>query len=321
MTTKTEQTLAIGVDLGGTKVETALVDNTGRIVSSKRQPTHAEKGADGISVAIVAAVQSCLAEAAAPVCGVGVGVAGQVDGTSGMVYAAPNLGWHNVPLKERLEQALALPVKITNDVRAAAWGEWCHGAGQGLDDLVCMFVGTGVGGAVISAGRMVTGCSNTAGELGHTVLVYNGRKCTCPNSGCLEAYAGGWAIAERAKEAIRDNAQAGSALVAHAGGIDEVTAATVGALAEDGHPLARRLMDETAQYLGAGLAGVINAVNPCLVVLGGGVIEGSPQLIQPIADAVRSRALRAAVHDLRFAKAQLGNNAGVVGAAALARAN
>lgn len=317
---ETSRTLpAVGVDLGGTKVETALVDDAGRILASNRQPTHAEKGPDAIRRAVCDAVKACLARSSQRPSGVGVGIAGQVDGDTGEVYAAPNLGWHNVPLMAELEAELSLPVYVTNDVRAAAWGEWKYGAGRGVNDLVCVFVGTGIGGGIVSGGKMMEGCSNTAGELGHMVIVHDGRKCTCPGSGCLEAYAGGWSIAERAKEAVRADAVAGASLVSAAGGIENITAKVVGGTSQKGDPLARRLMDETAAYLGSGITGVVNAFNPRLIILGGGVIEGSPELVQAVENHVRPRALKAAASKLKFVKAALGNDAGVVGAAAMAQ--
>ena len=201
------EVLTLGVDLGGTKVEMALVDAAGRIVASQRRPTQPEKGPDAVIADIVACVETCLGEAGKAAQSLGVGVAGQLDRT-GTLRFSPNLGWRNVSLKVKLEEALGIPVVIDNDVRAATRGEWRHGAGQGVNDLVCLFVGTGIGGGVVSGGRILEGCSNTAGELGHMTIVADGRRCHCPNRGCLEAYAGGWAIAERAQETVRADPQA-----------------------------------------------------------------------------------------------------------------
>jgi len=312
------EVLTLGVDLGGTKVETALVDAAGRIVASQRRPTQPEKGPDAVIADIVACVETCLGEAGKAAQSLGVGVAGQLDRT-GTLRFSPNLGWRNVSLKVKLEEALGIPVVIDNDVRAATRGEWRHGAGQGVNDLVCLFVGTGIGGGVVSGGRILEGCSNTAGELGHMTIVADGRRCHCPNRGCLEAYAGGWAIAERAQEAVRADPQAGQRLVALAGDIKQISAATVSQACSDGDPLARRLVEETAQYLAAGVVGIINAFNPCLLVLGGGVIQGRPEYVSEVERVVRENALQAAVQGLRIVMAALGDKAGVIGAAALAR--
>ena len=312
------EVLTLGVDLGGTKVETALVDAAGRIVASQRRPTQPEKGPDAVIADIVACVETCLGEAGKAAQSLGVGVAGQLDRT-GTLRFSPNLGWRNVSLKVKLEEALGIPVVIDNDVRAATRGEWRHGVGQGVNDLVCLFVGTGIGGGVVSGGRILEGCSNTAGELGHMTIVADGRRCHCPNRGCLEAYAGGWAIAERAQEAVRADPQAGQRLVALAGDIKQISAATVSQACGDGDPLARRLVEETAQYLAAGVVGIINAFNPCLLVLGGGVIQGRPEYVSEVERVVRENALQAAVQGLRIVMAALGDKAGVIGAAALAR--
>jgi len=310
--------LTLGVDLGGTKVETALVDAKGHILSVNRHPTNPEKGPEGVVADIMACVDGCLDKAAHEAEALGIGVAGQVD-LAGIVRFAPNLGWRNVPLKEKLEKGLKLPVVVTNDVRAATWGEWCYGSGRGVDDLVVLFVGTGIGGGVVSGGRMLAGCSNAGGELGHITIVADGRRCHCPNRGCLEAYAGGWAIAERAQEAVRADLQAGQRLVSLAGSIENIKAATVSQAYREGDTLARRLVEETAQYLAAGVVGITNAFNPCLLVLGGGVIEGLPELVQTVEQVTRERALKAALEDFKVVKATLGGKAGVVGAAALAQ--
>jgi glucokinase len=311
--------MTIGLDLGGTKIQTALVDAAGRIMVSRRQPTNPEKGPDEVIANIVASVKACLGEAGKTVQGLGVGVAGQLDRT-GTLRFSPNLpGWRNVPLKVELEDALAMPVVITNDVRAATWGEWRHGTGQDVDDMVCLFVGTGIGGGVVSGGRLMDGCSNTAGELGHMTIVADGRRCHCPNRGCLEAYAGGWAIAERAQQAVDADPQAGQRLIVLAGDVQQISAATVTHACSDGDPLACRLVEETTQYLAAGVVGIVNAFNPCLLVLGGGVIQGRPEYVPTVERLVRKNALQTAVEGSRIVIAALGNKAGVIGAAALAR--
>jgi glucokinase len=142
-----------------------------------------------------------LRQGASPPVG-GSGSAGQIDPEHGMVRFAPNLGWHNVPFQSDLAGALGLPVVVTNDVRAATWGEWLHGAGKGCNDLVCLFIGTGIGGGVVSGGKMLSGCSNTAGEVGHMIINLHGPPCSCGSRGCFEALAGGWAIARQAREAV-----------------------------------------------------------------------------------------------------------------------
>jgi len=318
MQQKTEKLLALGVDLGGTKVETALVDKNGKIISSHRYPTNREKGALRIIDDVVTCVEECLDKGKEDAQALGIGVAAQVD-HSGVVLSSPNLGWQNVPLRAMLEEKLKLPVVVTNDVRAASWGEWHFGAGKEVDDFVVIFVGTGIGGGVVSGGRMLEGCSNTAGEIGHTTLIVEGRNCSCPNKGCLEAYAGGWAIAERAQEAVQANPEAGKALISLAGGVEKITAALVSQAYHDGDILSFQLVKETAQYLSAGLVSIVNAFNPCLLVVGGGVIDGLPELIKTAEPFIKKKALKVAAQNLKVVRAALGNEAGIVGAAALAQ--
>lgn len=309
---------AIGVDLGGTKVEVAQVDSAGQIRRRLRRPTDVRDGPAAVEAEIVAGVGELRQGVGAAPIGVGVGVAGQIEPVTGAVRFAPNLGWHDVPLQADLQQTLGLPVAVTNDVRAATWGEWLHGAGRGCDDLVCLFVGTGIGGGVVSGGRMLTGGSNTAGELGHMTIDLHGPSCHCGNRGCLEALAGGWAIARRAQEAIAADRSAGASLLRLADGQqDAVTARIVAEAAHAGDPLARELVEEVAQALIAGAIGIVNGFNPSRLILGGGVIEGLPELVERVEQGVRDRALEAASKALQVLTARLHNDAGVVGAAAL----
>ncbi len=318
MNRKNADPLTFGVDLGGTKVETALVDSKGHVLSSHREPTHPKKGAEKIVADIVSCVESCLDKKQGKGEALGIGVAGQID-SSGVVRTSPNLEWKDFHLKDKLEEKLDLPVVVTNDVRAALWGEWKFGAGRKTEDLVVMFVGTGIGAGIISGNRMLEGCSNTAGELGHMTLISGGRKCHCPNRGCLEAYAGGWAIAQRAQEAVQADRDAGKTLLELGGSIEEIAASTVAQAYSKGDPLAYRLIKETELYLSQGIVSIVNAFDPCLIILGGGVIEGLPEMIQNIDKEVRHRALKQALGHLKIVKATLGNKSGLIGAAALAK--
>jgi len=221
MVKKITESLTLGVDLGGTKVNVALVDASGRLLSAHKSPIHPDKEPNRVIADILTGVDVCLSKTGQEAKALGIGVAAQVD-LKGVVRGSPNLGWQNVPLKKKLEKQLGLPVVVTNDVRAATWGEWRYGSGKGIDDLAVLLVGTGIGGGVISGGKVLSGCSNSGGELGHITIVYDGRKCRCPNKGCLEAYAGGWAIAERAQEAIRTLSHEGRRLLSLAGSVKQV---------------------------------------------------------------------------------------------------
>lgn len=316
-----DSAFTVGVDLGGTKVATALVDSEGNIAATGRGSTGPQADPSAVIADIVASVREASATAAGErILAVGVGAAGQIDPTTGTIRSSPNLGWENVPLQRELERALEMPVLVANDVQAAAWGEWRHGAGQGMADIVCLFVGTGIGGGVIAAGHLLVGCGGSAGELGHIIIDRNGPPCRCGNHGCLEALAGGWAIAQRAKEAVAADPGAGAALVALAGGRSEnLTTAHVAEAAHQSDPLAQRLVAESGEALAVGVASIVNAFNPCVLILGGGVIEGLPELVQTVKEGVLQRALAAAAEQVSIVKAALGGHAGVIGAAAMAR--
>ncbi len=315
----TGNTWAIGVDLGATKIEVAGVDSAGGILKRMHRDTDAAGGPDTVESGIIAAAEEIMKSAGSRPAGIGVGMAGQIDPVTGMVIFAPNLDWHNVPLQEDLSGKLDQPVVVTNDVRAAAWGEWMYGAGRGYNDIVCIFVGTGVGGGIVSGGAMLAGCSNTAGEIGHITIDINGPACHCPNHGCLESLAGGWAIARDAQNAVARDPAAGAAMIRLAGGdAKSITAKIVSAAAHQGDTLASRIVDGVADALVAGCVSLVNAFNPCVLILGGGVIEGMPELVGMVDTGVHGRALGAAGMKLKVVMSELHNNAGVIGAAALA---
>jgi len=310
--------VSIGVDLGGTKIALGVVDGDGQLLETTRLPTRASRPAAAVIRDIVNHVETAWAPRLDPAAPLGIGVAGQVDRT-GRVLFGPNLGWHHVPLGARLADALARPVAVLNDVQAATYGEWQHGAGRGDRDMVCIFVGTGVGGGIVAGGRLQQGTSGSAGELGHLTVERDGRPCRCPNRGCLEAYAGGWAIADRAREAVAADPRRGGTLLTVAGAASAITSETVEVAYRRGDALAKELVEATVAHLADGLVSVVNALNPSTIVLGGGVIAGYPRLVPRLERDVRGRALAAATRELRIVPAALGAESGVVGAAAYAR--
>lgn len=319
--TSAERAYAIGVDLGGTKTETALVDAKGRIAGRQRTPTEAAKGPDHVIEMIVSMVTThYLLRPERPVSAIGVGVAGQVDSEHGIVRRAPNLDWRDYPIRERLEAAVGLPVAVLNDVQAITYGECRRGVGRGTSNLVCVFAGTGVGGGIVIGGELVRGTSGNAGEFGHKTIERNGPVCSCGNRGCLEAFVGGWAIARRAREAAAAEPTRAAALLSLAGGTPaDITAAMVGKAAAQGDALAQALVEEIGTALGVGLASIANALNPELLILGGGIVEGLPGLVEIAEQELRRRALAAASQPLRVVRSKLGADAGVIGAALFAR--
>ena len=314
---QSREQFTLGIDIGGTKINLVLVDSNGHLLYTHKSLICPSKEPTKVTENISSIVQLCFDEIGLNAEAIGVGVAGQVD-RKGVVLYSPNLGWRNFPLKRILEEKSGLPVMVTNDVRAAAWGEWSHGSGRGINDLVVLFVGTGIGGGVISDGRVLCGCGNIGGELGHTTLIVDGKKCRCPNNGCLEAYAGGWAIAQ---EAIKVDPTGGKRLLDLAGSIENIDSSIVGRAYHEGDRLSKFLVEETGKYLTAGVVSIVNIFDPCLLILGGGVIEGIPELVNMVRDGVRNRALGAVLGKLNIVKSKLGVDAGAIGAAFLAQSS
>ncbi len=314
-----EKKYAIGIDLGGTKIALGIVDTNGRVLEMVRYETDAEGGPGAVIDQIAKGVKQLERERSSDISGIGIGVAGQIEPGTGAVRFAPNLDWHDVPLQDDLEKISGLRVVVTNDVRAALWGEWLFGAGKDSEDLVCIFVGTGIGGGIVSGGRLLEGCSNTAGEIGHMTIDLQGPICTCGNRGCMEALAGGWAIAARTQAMVKSHPASGNTILQMAGGkLEEISARTLVQAHYAGDPLAKGIMDEVIDALSAGISALVNAINPCRIILGGGIIEGMPELLTRIQEGVKRRALSAATGDLTFLPSKLGNDAGIIGAAALA---
>lgn len=310
---------AVGIDLGGTKINVAEIDSSGKIIEKQRLSTDVQGGPEAIINQIIDAVKKLeKIENSTPV-GIGIGVPGQVDNVTGSVHFAPNLFWYNVPIRKELEKALNLPVVVTNDVRAATWGEWVHGAGKGCKDMICLFMGTGIGGGIVSGGHMLQGTSNSAGELGHMTIDLNGPSCTCGNWGCMEAFAAGWAIARQAEKAMIANPEEGNfleKLVEEKG--EAINAKIVFEAYRKGDPLATKIVNNVIQAVIAGCIGIVNAFNPQKLIMGGGLLDGLPELTELVGQGIRERALSIASEPLQVVHSHLKNDAGVIGAGVLA---
>jgi len=310
----------VGIDLGGTKIYTALADAAGRVVAEVKVLTEAARGERAVLHRLVQTVEEVLRLGGVPrngVRAVGLGVPGPLDVARGIVYHAPNLGWRDVPVKEILEKALGVPVLVDNDANLGALGEHTFGAGRGVDHMVYVTVSTGIGGGLILEGRLYRGWRDGAGEIGHMTVVPEGPLCRCGNRGCLEAVASGTAIGREGRELVARGEGRGI-LAAARGRPEAVTAAAVSVAAAGGDAEALALLRRAAGFLGLGLANVVKVLNPALVVLGGGVVEGAPFLVGMVDEAVRAHALSAAHGAVRLEAALLGGKAGVMGAVALA---
>ncbi|MEX0690478.1 MAG: ROK family protein [Gemmatimonadales bacterium] len=316
----------VGVDLGGTSIVVGVVPSDGGAVwGLASQPTPVAGGPPAIIAQIAQMVNESVRMAnrtagatRLDVRGIGIGAPGPLDTRRGIVLLAPNLNWHDVPLRDEVARATGLPAALENDANCATLGEWWRGAARDGRFVVGITVGTGIGGGIVLDGRLYHGAADVAGEIGHTTIAYAGRRCACGNYGCLEAYASGPAIAARAHEAL--DAGTASSIETYVGGDrSAITAATVYQAANDGDPLALEIVTDTARYLGTGIANIVNVLNPDLVVVQGGVTLAGDRLLAPLRAEVSRRAFRPAVSACRIVPGTLTGTAGVYGAAAAFR--
>ena len=317
----------LGVDLGGTNIVVgAMPEDGSREIAFRTAPTRASEGEDSVVERMIQMIEDVIAvtsaETGAPrenFLGVGVGAPGPLDRKQGIVITAPNLGWKMVPLRERIRQATGLRITLDNDANCATLGEAWTGAAKGAKNVIGVTIGTGIGGGIIIDGRLYHGSSDVAGEIGHMTIDSTGRRCSCGNYGCLEAYASGTAIAERAREALANETD-GLLLSLCDRHLEKVTAQMVYRAAKDGDPVAIDVVRETARFLGAGLGALLNVLNPEVVVLAGGVVNAGDALFIPLKAEVRRRAFAPAVDRCRIVPGLLGGSAGVVGAVAAFKA-
>lgn len=296
---------AIGIDLGGTKLRAALVDTSGNVVRHNHVLTDATGGPKAVLDQICSLVDDMRANVApSAVLGVGMAAAGPIDTVAGLAVGTPTLkGWEHVPLVSVLERELLLPVRVENDGVAAANGEWLFGAGRGVGNLVYVTVSTGIGGGVVLDNRVLHGRRGMAGHIGHMTVMRDGELCPCGNRGCWEAYASGTAFTQRARKLLPDVSR-------------YPDARAVFDAAREGNDIAQRLVDEEADWLGVGIANLLHLYSPELVVLGGGVSNNFDLLHKGIMARINTAAM-GAFRDARIVPATLGDNPGLVGAAAL----
>jgi glucokinase len=319
----------VGVDLGGTKIFAGAVSVDGtRTHGMRTLATQADVGgADGVVDRIVGLIEGVILDTMNETgagrkdfLGIGLGAPGPLDREKGIVVVAPNLGWKDFPLRDRVSSRLGLPATLDNDANCATVGEWWLGAARGGRNVVGITIGTGIGGGLIMNGELYHGASDVAGEIGHTTIDVNGRYCKCGNYGCLEAYASGPAIATRAREALQREDITSNLPNMVDGQLDRITAETVYDAAKKGDALANEIVRDTARYLGAGIATLLNVINPDTVVIAGGVTRAGDALMLPLKAEVRRRAFNPAVKAARIVLAELPGTAGVVGAVATFKA-
>ncbi len=310
---------AIGVDIGGTSLKFGVVDREGRVLRHWTRPTPAGGASEGIMSELLAGIERMLAEleAEAPeirLAGIGIGSAGQIRAADGSVAFAVDTipGWTNTPIKRRVEERFpSLPAYVDNDVNVLALAERYYGAGRDVRDFVCLALGTGIGGAVVQGGKLVHGAYGGAGELGHLSVDFNGPRCSCGNYGCIELYASGSGM----ERLVRERYASGGGAAAPAW---ELTAAGLLTAWQAGDAMATETMDIVLGALGSAMAGIIHALNPEAIVLGGGVVEHAPALLPAIVAATEPRTSPVMWKHVRIVPALSGNRSGVIGAAAQA---
>ena len=307
---------AIGIDIGGTKIAGAVVDEFGAIVRSERVPTPAGDVAK-LEDAVVAMITSLAGDEA--VAAVGVAGAGFIDAAQSMVYYAPNIDWRNEPFREKLEARVGKSVVVDNDANAAGWAEFRFGAGRLVSDMVMLTIGTGVGGAVVAGDRLFRGGFGAGAELGHMRVVPDGIACGCGQRGCLEQYGSGRALLRMANE-VADAGGVGAALARARAEHGALDGRLVGALMMSGDPGALTALRELGHWLGQAAASLSAVLDPQRFVFGGGVAEAGELLLEPIREAYAEHLPARGYHpEPDFVIAELVNDAGVVGAADLAR--
>ena len=312
----------VGVDVGGTNVVVGTLPADGSTIHGLvTESTMLDRGPEGTIEQIAHLIAKSLEQSRAAmgkeidVVGVGIGSPGPLDPKTGVVLVTPNLGWTNMPLRDRVSEAVGLPATLENDANCAMLGDWWRGAAQGGRLVIGLTIGTGVGGGIVHEGKIFSGASGLAGEIGHASIDSDGRRCKCGNYGCLEAYASGPAIASRAREGI--DAGVSSSLASYANGkLDEMTAETVSRAANDGDPFALDIIRDTARFLGGAAANMMNILNPDYFVVCGGVTEAGDHLFEPMRWEVRRRAFRPVAQSCQIVPGSLIGTAGVYGAVA-----
>ena len=310
----------IGCDLGGTNLRAALVDvETGQLLHQASLPTVAREGHDAVMARIADLILKVIKDrelSKIEIGGIGIGVPGVLDIERGVVLFLPNLPgtWPDVPLAETIDNLTGLPVRILNDVRAITYGEWRFGSGRGVDTVAVFAIGTGIGGGLIINGQLHLGIGGTGGELGHTVIDYNGPRCGCGNYGCLEVYASGPAIAAMGMKAV---AQGLTTVIGELCEYDlnRITPALIARAAESGDEIAADIYEKAGFYLGVAASSICASIGPRRIILSGGVAQAGKLLLAPMERTMRARVHIMPVDRVQILPGQLGKNAGMIGVA------
>ena len=310
----------VGIDIGGTKLATVLADKDGNILQKVRKPTESEKGpqhAVQLLLNMVDEVLNLSGLSRENISGIGVSCGGPLDTKTGVVYSPPNLpGWDALPLKDMIESEFHIPTVLENDANASALAEARFGGGRGYDYVLYMTMSTGIGGGIVVNGEIYHGANDSAGEVGHQILLPDGPLCGCGKQGCLEALCSGPSIARRAQEAIADQSNT-SILKLTGGQINRVRSEHVLQAARNGDALAVALIEETAYYMGWGIANLVNILNPEIVLLGTIAVAAGDLLLNPIRRTVSEMAMQRPSEMAKIMPAELGDSIGDLAAISL----
>ena len=319
--TKEQGLPVLAIDLGGTKIRTAIISNKGQIIAKDYSLTLAYEGLEAVTGRILSDVDCLLSLRnldSSQLHSISIAAAGAIDFEKGLITSSPNLpGWHNVPLREIVKDKYRVDTFLINDASAAALGEHEFGAGRGVDNLILLTVGTGIGGGIIIDGKLYCGSSGSAGEIGHMTIDVNGQRCNCGNTGCLETLASGTAMAREAIKRIKQGERSSLTEIVE-GEIESITAEKVSVAAQGGDSLASEVIFKAATYLGVGMVNLVNIFNPEMIIVGGGVAKMGDLLLDPARQVVKERAFELSAQAVRIVPAQLGDDSGLLGAAAFA---
>ena len=313
----------IGVDMGGTKILSAVIDAEGNILGTAKVPTKADAGTSVVIDRIADAIQKAIGKSGVnegSIEAVGIGAPGPLDPETGVVIFAPNLGWRDVPLKAELEARVGIPTFVDNDVNVGTLGEHAFGAAQGVQNVVGIFVGTGIGGGIILKGELFHGASKTAGEVGHIIVKAEGPRCGCGTRGCLEAIASRTAMAKQFQKAILKKRKKSVLTKLTDGDLSVIRSGVLVKAIRANDKLTLKVFKKVTKYLGIGIGSIVNFLNPDMIVLGGGVVEAlDDTFIDNIRTYAEKYALPNTLDGVQIVRAKLGDNSGILGAAALAR--
>jgi glucokinase len=316
-----QQKPVLAVDIGGTAIRLALVSVEGKILARKRLSTKAEEGPTPVINRMLSAMKGLLKSHRVDLYqlhSISIASAGVIDAENGIITSSPNLpGWINVPLRDTVKTAYRISTFLLNDANAAALSEHQLGAGKGSANLFYITVSTGIGSGIIIDNNLYSGTSGSAGEIGHMTIDVNGPVCRCGSNGCLEPLASGTAVAKEAITRIKNGEQ--SSLAENRDSIENITAKDVGQAAKEGDTLALAVISRAAYYLGVGLANLVNFLNPEIIIVGGGLSKLGELLLEPAREVMHERAFRLPAQAVRIVPSQLGDDAGVLGAAIFAR--